>query len=183
MKNPKLCNLSEIAEIVGVERRTVASRLKNIEPAVDRGTGGKYWRFPDVVQYFEDQLFEHTTENRDAKERKMLADAVLAEIEVAEKRSQLAQMQDVEHEIEQMVTVIRSAMLNIPKKLSPILATIDDINECTDILEREIYECLSELSTGFDTIEQADQRDAQKMADDVETSAEVDDQRMGRPLS
>lgn len=45
-----------------------------------------------------------------------------------------------------MLVSFKSRLLSIPQKVAPIVVSEDDVNRISDILEKEIFEALEELS-------------------------------------
>ena len=61
-------------------------------------------------------------------------------------RRELHEAADVEEFLTNMLVSFKSRLLSIPQKVAPIVVSEDDVNRISDILEKEIFEALKELS-------------------------------------
>lgn len=74
--------------------------------------------------------------------------ARLAQLDYEKKSGALCRAEDVTKAARQTARLTRDYLLNIPSKLSPILAAETDINEVHKLLEDEIHNALTNLSNG-----------------------------------
>ena len=74
--------------------------------------------------------------------------AKLAQIDYEKKAGNLCRTEDVARAAKDMARLTRDYLLNIPGKLAPLLAAESDINEIHKIVEDEIHNALTNLSTG-----------------------------------
>lgn len=83
----------------------------------------------------------------DARRRRELAEAMLAEMKQAEMAGQLIRMDAVRSAWAAKITGARDALLQIPSRIAPVLAAEVDLVRVTAILEDELRQALAELST------------------------------------
>ncbi|WP_339216252.1 hypothetical protein [Solibacillus sp. FSL W8-0372] len=69
-----------------------------------------------------------------------------AEIELAHIKKEMHKSDEVENVLNHMVMAFRSKMLSLPSKVALQLTTLDDANQIEELLERDIYLALKELS-------------------------------------
>lgn len=82
----------------------------------------------------------------EARTRKVAAEAAIAELELAKIRSELADVSAVVSAWEDVLSALKAKLLSIPTKMGPVFAVDDDALSIQDKLERQIRECLDELS-------------------------------------
>ena len=81
-----------------------------------------------------------------ARARKMEADAQLAELELMQAKKQLVKADDVLGAWTDVLSAMKAKLLAVPTKASPLVATETDISIIQDIIEKQVYEALQELS-------------------------------------
>lgn len=74
--------------------------------------------------------------------------AKLAQLDYEKKAGNLCRTEDVAKAAKDMARDTRDYLLNIPSKLAPLLAAENDINEVHKIIEDEIHNALTNLSSG-----------------------------------
>lgn len=82
----------------------------------------------------------------EARTRKVAAEAAIAELELAKIRGDLAIVSAVVSAWEDVLSALKAKLLSIPTKMGPIFAADDDALSIQDKLEKQIRECLDELS-------------------------------------
>lgn len=82
----------------------------------------------------------------EARTRKIAAEASIAELELAKIRSDLALVSAVVSAWEDVLSAMKAKLMSIPTKMGPIFAVDDNALSIQDKLERQIRECLDELS-------------------------------------
>ena len=82
----------------------------------------------------------------EARTRKVAAEAAIADLELAKIRGELAIVSAVVSAWEDVLSALKAKLLSIPTKMGPIFAVDDDALSIQDRLERQIRECLDELS-------------------------------------
>jgi phage terminase Nu1 subunit (DNA packaging protein) len=142
--------LGQIAHILKLTPRMVNLHVK--EHGMPRVGRGEY----DLVQCvhwfidYKDQLIKEARRGdeteQQARARLVKATADLRELELAAARRELISVGTVKFLWERIVVSFKTKILSIPSKLPQRLIVCKDINQIKDLLEREIYEALSELS-------------------------------------
>lgn len=81
----------------------------------------------------------------EARTRREIADADLAELKLRELRSELVRAADVRMTYAKRVAALREALLQIPARLATVLAAEPDQAKCHVALEHELHQVLSQL--------------------------------------
>lgn len=84
----------------------------------------------------------------DAKERKLEAEAELAEIKVAELRGQLVPLEIVQETVTNEYANVRAKLRGLPAKMAGLLMSATGENQIRQMLETEIDNALAELANG-----------------------------------
>ena len=142
--------LEQIAHILKLTPRMVNLHVK--DHGMPRVNRGEYDLVQCVHWYidYKDQIIKEARRGdeteQQARARLVKATANLRELELAEARRQLISVGMVKFLWERIVVTFKTKILSIPSKLPQRLIVCKDINQIKDLLEREIYEALSELS-------------------------------------
>ena len=106
-----------------------------------------YWRYTQVLKWFAEQdATNHTgMDEREARRRKLAADALSAEIDLAVKQGQFARIDDMTAQWGQMLVAAKSRLLGMGHKLAPAVAIESDPVTCEALINAEVHEALSEL--------------------------------------
>lgn len=147
----------DLAEFFGVTDKTVSSWVSQGAPYVRKGEkGGRAgsWLFDteDVIAWREEKLRERAsgsseaTDLNEAKRRRAAAEAERAEIELRQLRGDLVEIKSVAKTVGDEYAALRAKLLGIPSKLGPQLLGVEDAAEATNLIEREIFAALEELS-------------------------------------
>ena len=136
---------AELAKILRLSTRRIDQLAK--EGVLKRDELGKY-DLPDAVEaYFKYKLLtdedvnyqrEHTLLEK-AKRQK-------AEIELEQLKGTLIFASEAEQAVATMVLTVKSRLLSLPSKCSPLIIGQRDMGKITGILRDEIYQALTELS-------------------------------------
>ena len=150
-------NRTELAEILGVNLSTIDAKIRRGLPYVQKATGrGKGWIF-DTAQVFEWERARAVESvigesaaigKEEADKRKAIAQAALAEYEVAERRRELISIDAAAAIVRREYSAVRARLLSMPAKLGPELVLTTDAHEARAVLEAELREVLGELSGG-----------------------------------
>jgi hypothetical protein len=106
----------------------------------------------DFCDYLRKQArLDDTTEIRYSalRNEKLSAENELTQLNLAERKGQLHNSDDVEFVMTQMLTAFKARTLAIPSRVSRLLIGRTNFREIFDIIMKEIELCLSELS-GYD---------------------------------
>lgn len=128
-----------------------------------------------ILAYIE-HLRKHSVEHvnlqmtaAEARNRKLIAEATLAEIEMNLKKGLLCHVADVLPQWERMIVAFKTKLLAMPSKVAPVLYEKKSIAQISDIIKREIIEALNELEVdGIEIV--ADSEDGEEVSKDASRS-------------
>ena len=105
------------------------------------------------IAYLSDKANGRDQKNRKTEEEKLAAEADLkrakadmAELQLKELRGQMHRSEDVEAITTDLVYTIRSMIIALPGRLAVDVAAVDTAPEASEIIRRECYAVLEELS-------------------------------------
>jgi phage terminase Nu1 subunit (DNA packaging protein) len=158
---PKIVNLSEAAEILGISLPTIRERLKesDFQWVVEEGGKSRPWKIDITAAHHWacDQKAKKAVrkirwneETKKARLRLLIAKADLAEFELGRLLGEFIDLNEVERTWSDHVMNARARLLALPIKLGPIVAVEDDPAECAEILKAEVYDALDELARSGD---------------------------------
>jgi hypothetical protein len=106
-----------------------------------------YWLYTQVLKWFaEKDVTSHSgMDEREARRRKLAADALSAEIDLAVKQGQFARIDDITAQWGQMIVAAKSRLLGMGHKLAPAIAIESDPVTCLALINAEVHEAMSEL--------------------------------------
>lgn len=102
---------------------------------------------PAAAESADDTSAEHVTSYHVAKTLREIAEARLAELKLAEQRGELVRVAEVESSLAAKVAALREGFLQMPARLAPIMAAETDQARCHDILQAELRQVLSLLTS------------------------------------
>lgn len=148
-----IVNMGDLAVILGVSRATVQSWVKRGCPAVQKGRNGRPWQFntAEVIEWRSQQIANaaigetRSLDMDEAKRRKVAAEAAMAELELAQKKGELVEIESVGELIEEEYARVRARLLGLPVKVAPALEHAD-LAEREHIIRNAVIECLDELT-------------------------------------
>jgi len=109
------------------------------------GSGGGFDMPPDIGM----------GEDRDeARTRREIADANIAEMEEARMRRELIRVSAVQAQMSVDFATTRDALLQIPARMGPLLAAEGDTAKVQNLLHAEIHQALLDLAGASDRVEQ-----------------------------
>ena len=107
----------------------------------------------NYCDYLEERAVERDTETKKLDRAKLQADAsikvakaAIAKVEADELLGKIHRSEDVEAVLEELVYTIRGALLSLPGRLAVDVAGVTDVSEASEIIRKEIYSILEELS-------------------------------------
>lgn len=141
---------SELAEVLGLSDRRIRQLEK--EGVISKISRGKY-NLPQAVQQYinwiKSQATAKSEEEFDLKKEKTLltrAQRQRVELELQIMRGELHRSEDVKRVMNDMLGAFRARCLAIPSKAAPRLQGQTDLAVIQDVLKKEVYEALVELS-------------------------------------
>ena len=155
-KEGKKVNMATLAEIMGVTPKTINQWVNQGMP--QEGMDGRsrkfdtaeclVWRVQkeadDIRASIEGVIPEHM-EYKEAQRRKEAANAQLAELELAEKRGQVAQILDIMTNVCEALSGVRAKLVSMSSRLAGPL-TYQEEKEVRKIIDAEVREVLEGLS-------------------------------------
>lgn len=137
--------VNSLSVTLGMDRRTIADRFRDVEPARIEGRSKLYTLAQVITVLAADFLPSGDVDINEAKRRRELALATLAELDVQERQGALIPATDVQTVWSGMLVNARSKFLGMPSKLTPILFGADQQSIQTTIT-REVHAALSEMA-------------------------------------
>ena len=142
--------LEQIAHLLNLSERMVNLHVKQHGmPRIDRGqydiVACVHWYIEYLQKLIKDARRGDETEQQ-ARARLTRATADLRELELAKAKGELIEVDQAKSLWERLIVSFKTRMLGIPTKAPQRLIICKDINQIKDLLEREIYEALGELS-------------------------------------
>lgn len=148
-------NQKELAAILGITDRRVR-QLKNEFGLFARGMSeGKKTKnyclekcVPEYINYkLEAEVQQGTNYNKEREQAEH--ERIKKKISILKLRKlkrELHEADDVENFLTDMLVNFKNRLLSVPQKVAPLIVSEDDINAILDILEKEIFQALEELS-------------------------------------
>lgn len=142
-----LWTVSSLAVEFGLDRRTVAQRLNNIQPVEIKGRVKKY-DMQDAAKAIigQVQTGEGILSYDEARARKMAAEAELSEIELQKERAEVLSVDVVNIINNEIYGNFRAKLLALPARAAPDVFSSSNVKEAKAILRKNINGVLEELS-------------------------------------
>lgn len=151
----KIVDSHELTLIFGIHKNTIANWIKEGCPVYQksRGRGGRHqFNIQEVVAWREQRAVIAATGNttqidmEEAKRRKVAAEAGIVELELARKKGQVADLEEVERKLSNKFAQLSSRLRKVPERVvMQVLGETDEVKVKKMIL-REIDECLTLLA-------------------------------------
>ncbi len=148
-----IVNRTELADILGVSLSTIDARIKKGLPFESKGREGRSYEFDTakVINWTIEQIKEQHSNKvplsdsfSEAKRRKLNAEAKKAEIELAKELGLVVMLDDVLPSFNEALMSLRTQLLNLPRRLTPLLLGETDEDVAKDVIEKEIDLILTE---------------------------------------
>lgn len=149
-------NQKELAAILGLTDRRI--RQLKTEFGLFSGafavSGGKQKRYklevcvPEYINYkLETEVQQGTSlvKEKEQAEHEQIKKKISI-LKLRKLRRELHEADDVEEFLTDMLVNFKNRLLSVPQKVAPLVVGEDDINVILDLLEREIFRSLDELS-------------------------------------
>lgn len=140
-------SVNALATEFKIDRRTVAKRIEGI-PHVKETGRAKFWLIADVAV----ALLVHDRPSgglQELEEKKLAAEADIAEMKAAQMRAELVLVSEVGVQIDRAVAAVRARAQGWPSKYAPIVRP-DDPAKARAILDAAVSELLEEFRTSLD---------------------------------
>lgn len=187
-------NRDRLAEFLGCSLRTIDEYSRQGMPGEAPKKGGDSWKFESaaVVGWLRERERTNalgdlaTLDEKEAKRRKLAAEAALAEHELALKTGAAVALNDFESAKGALIGAARAKFLGFGAALGPEVALLSSPQECSLVIENAVKEALRELSDNPPTISfepfgtRESPTDRSETGGSVGTSAEPDRKRVGR---
>ena len=141
-------SINQMAEITGVDRRTIKSRLAELDPVKKDGRAFLYDAHKALALALGmGGTSESQTDKllKEANLRRESAAADKLEIENAKTRGELVAIEDVARTVGKEYTYVRASILSMPAKLAKPIAMEDDPSVCMSMIKKEVDEILNHL--------------------------------------
>lgn len=149
----KLVNKAELADIFGVAMPTIDDWVRRGCPAVERGGKGRAWTLntSDVRQWRDDDIRRNTAGDADTtidelKRRKLAAETVAAELELAVAKSEVAPLDQMERGIAKAFEEVKASLRNVPSRAARMIVGETDETRIRTVLLAEIDQALEALA-------------------------------------
>lgn len=152
-------SLTEVAALLGKHRNTISKWIGQGCPYVEKADRdrGKEWQLslPAVMDWREKYAVEQAVGDTskldidEARRRKTVAEAALAELELSKQRGEVVSLEVVSTVVGDQLSACKARLVAIPTKVAPVLVSVTDVTECRDIIDAAVREALNELS-GYD---------------------------------
>lgn len=140
---------SVISDIFNMSQRRVRQLVE--EGIIDRVKNGSFELMPTVKKYI---LYLKASGDSKGGEIDLIKEKAMherakreiAEMELAQMKGIMHNAADVEKVMNDMLAAFRAKLLGMPSKVAPLLIAQNEIAIIQDILQKEVYEALEELS-------------------------------------
>ena len=145
-----LWTVSSLAVEFNLDRRTVAQRLKVIEPIEVKGRVKKY-KLDDAAKAIigQVQTGNGIVSYDEARARKIAAEAELAEIELSKERGDVLHIDEITNINNEIYGNFRAKLLAIPARTAPDVFASANVKEAKSLLRQAINDALEELSNSM----------------------------------
>ena len=173
-----------IASLLDISERRVTQLVnEGIIPKTDRG---RYELFPVVQGYIkflrERKLGEAVVSLDEARQRKLAAEAEMAEIDLAKARADVVLVEDVGKQWDAILSAVKTRLLAVPNKVAPLASVEIDQAIVKEIIEDGIHTALGELAGGIPNNPRSGGKfgtDSGKQPQEADSTAKTDNKRVG----
>lgn len=140
----QLYSISALAVELDRDRRTIARALKSVNPDGKAAGGHSAWFLATALAAMEPETGE-VTDMDEAKRRKAVAEAKIAEMQADREAGKLLAREDVDAAVVGAFARVRSRLLSVPHKVAPIVQG-QNTAEAAETVRMAIWGALQELS-------------------------------------
>lgn len=165
----RIVSRSKLAEMQDVSLPTVDKWVRDGCPVVKRGGRGKEWQFDNAAVTNwrldckeQEAAGQMPTDEAELKRRKLAAETMLAELELAQAKKAVAPIDQVERMVSGAFAQVRAAVRNIPERTVAQLIGETDERRFKSVLLEEIDQTLEALAGGnlADALDEYDEDEA-----------------------
>lgn len=150
----KTVNQAELALLFGVSVVTLRSWERMGMPVAEKGGSGRAYTYDTaaVLRWREQQLLASAfgdakaIDFEEAKRRKMVAEAKLAEIEHDRQVGLVVLVEDALAGVMAEYTIVRNKLLGLGAKIAPRVFALRSPEEAKAVIDREVFQALEELT-------------------------------------
>ena len=182
-------NQKELAAILGITARRIRQLREEyglFEHGLAAGEKVKRYRLekcvPEYINYrLEAEVTRGTTvvKEKEQAEHEQIKKKISI-LKLRRLRRELHEAEDVEEFLTDMLVRFRARLLTVPQNIAPAVMGVDDVNKVIDILEKEMFAALDELSE-YDPLK-IDKDEAERIIretdEDEETDEDMDDEEI-----
>ena len=143
----KIIGKSKLAQAFKVSRTTIENWCRDGCPSKFNGKEHEF-ELSKVIKWHEAKFLKQT-DNQDLAKSRAIKEhfkAKLTELEFLEREGSLVYSKDVKNAAFETARLLRGQLLNIPARVSPILAAERDTKKVNEILTHEIRKCLETIA-------------------------------------
>jgi phage terminase Nu1 subunit (DNA packaging protein) len=161
--------LHEAAVILGKNITTLKTWFNLGCPVIERGSQSKKWRISPsaVIAWREAKIAQDavgdtsTLDYEEARRREMAAKAAMLELDLAQRRGQLIEVEHIADLVGEEYSNVRARILSLPTRLAPQIIGLNNLVEIRSVIEAGITEVLEELTadgtySGYRVAEEGD---------------------------
>ena len=146
-------NKAELARILDVSAMTINNWVTRGCPVAQMVGPNKKWAFnlAQVVDWRMEQAKKaakgeaKSVDLDEAKRRKLVAEAEMAELDLEVRQGQLVEIEAVAKTVGDDYANMRAKLLSIPSKISPQLVGVESVTRIQSVLDKVVSEALEEL--------------------------------------
>lgn len=160
----EMLNLGEFAFKMNVSLKAVRAAIaaghikkglhiqSNNQKKIDYRVALEEWKQNVDAKFIENQgsLDSETSPLNKAKLRKANAEAEIKEMDAKKRSGELVEIKDIQKIFDKIAHRVQQNLLNLPGKVAPELASETDPHALELVLDREIRDCLTDLSYEFE---------------------------------
>lgn len=187
-----IVNKADLAAIFGVSVVAVDQWIGKGCPFSQKGSKGVGYEFDTaaVIEWRTETALKKVTEagakaSKDPSQRKLTAEAALAELKLDRELGKLLPADEVEKTWDRLTTTCRARLLSIPSGSAPAAFAAESEEDVRLLIEEALHSALNELSRQGDEAQAVIAGDAQSAPDETTlpttTASKANRKRVGRP--
>jgi len=146
--------LHEAAAILGRNVTTLKAWFHQGCPVLERGSKTRKWRISpaDVIAWREAKIAQEavgdtsTLDYDEARRREMAAKAAMLELDLAQRRGQLIEIEHIAIVVGEEYSNVRARILALPTRLAPQVMGLTSLPALRELIEDAIHDVLEELT-------------------------------------